>query len=64
MKPASPRDCCRDFTAQDPRFILGCNFSCFKDKLLAINGFNEDYMQPGAARTRIWNGDYSSVACG
>jgi GT2 family glycosyltransferase len=31
-----------------PRFILGCNFSCSKEDLLAINGFNEDYVQPGA----------------
>ncbi len=32
----------------DPRFILGCNFSCDRADLLAINGFNEDYVQPGA----------------
>jgi GT2 family glycosyltransferase len=32
----------------DPRFILGCNFSCHKADLLAINGFNEDYVEPGA----------------
>ena len=32
----------------DPRFILGCNFSCSRADLLAINGFNEDYLQPGA----------------
>lgn len=31
----------------DPRFILGCNFSCSRDDLLAINGFNEDYVHPG-----------------
>jgi GT2 family glycosyltransferase len=31
----------------DPRYILGCNFSCSKEDLLAINGFNEDYVQPG-----------------
>lgn len=29
-----------------PRFILGCNFSCSKQDLVAINGFNEDYMEP------------------
>jgi hypothetical protein len=29
------------------RFILGCNFSCARQELLAINGFNEDYVQPG-----------------
>ncbi|WP_455204917.1 glycosyltransferase, partial [Kaarinaea lacus] len=27
--------------------ILGCNFSCFKQDLVAINGFNEDYASPG-----------------
>jgi cellulose synthase/poly-beta-1,6-N-acetylglucosamine synthase-like glycosyltransferase len=32
---------------RQPRFILGCNFSCAKDDLLAINGFNEDYVHPG-----------------
>jgi glycosyltransferase involved in cell wall biosynthesis len=30
------------------RFILGCNFSCAKGDLLAINGFNEDFVHPGA----------------
>lgn len=30
-----------------PGRILGCNFSCYRDELLAINGFNEDYVQPG-----------------
>lgn len=27
--------------------ILGCNFSCSKQDLLKINGFNEDYLAPG-----------------
>ena len=28
------------------RWIKGCNFSCFKEALLAINGFDEDYVLP------------------
>ncbi|SEK36138.1 glycosyltransferase [Parapedobacter koreensis] len=28
------------------RSIKGCNFSCFKAALLAINGFDEDYVRP------------------
>ena len=27
--------------------LLGCNFSIFKDDLIKINGFNEDYIYPG-----------------
>ena len=27
--------------------LLGCNFSCNKNDLLKINGFNEDYLSPG-----------------
>ena len=27
--------------------ILGCNFSCNKQDLIKINGFNEDYLAPG-----------------
>ena len=27
--------------------ILGCNFSANKQDLVAINGFNEDYLAPG-----------------
>lgn len=27
--------------------ILGCNFSLYRDDLLAINGFNEEYQSPG-----------------
>jgi len=27
--------------------LLGCNFSCCKDDLIAINGFNELYQSPG-----------------
>lgn len=30
-----------------PKGILGCNFSCCREDLLRINGFNEDYVQPG-----------------
>lgn len=30
-----------------PIKILGCNFSCFKDDLLAVNGFNQDFISPG-----------------
>ena len=29
------------------RFILGCNFSCSKQDLVSINGFNEDFVHPG-----------------
>ncbi len=29
------------------RGIVGCNFSCYKNDLIAINGFNEDYVLPG-----------------
>ncbi|MGD9554550.1 MAG: glycosyltransferase [Arcobacteraceae bacterium] len=28
------------------RHILGCNFSCFKEDILKINGFNEDFIHP------------------
>jgi GT2 family glycosyltransferase len=28
------------------RHIIGCNFSCFKNDLLKINGFNEDFVLP------------------
>lgn len=34
-------------TFKKPTRILGCNFSCFKDDLININGFNEDYTSPG-----------------
>jgi glycosyltransferase involved in cell wall biosynthesis len=27
--------------------LLGCNFSCHKQDLLKVNGFNEDYRSPG-----------------
>lgn len=30
-----------------PTRIVGCNFSCAKADILAINGFNEDYRSPG-----------------
>ncbi|MFQ5641271.1 MAG: glycosyltransferase [bacterium] len=35
------------FTQNRPRGIVGCNFSCYKKDLVAINGFNEDYVFPG-----------------
>ena len=28
------------------RHIIGCNFSCYKEDILAINGFNEDFVNP------------------
>ncbi|RXJ69150.1 glycosyl transferase family 2 [Halarcobacter ebronensis] len=28
------------------RHIIGCNFSCFKDDFIKINGFNEDFINP------------------
>jgi GT2 family glycosyltransferase len=28
------------------RYIIGCNFSCFKKDIESINGFNEDYILP------------------
>ncbi|CAM4015619.1 glycosyltransferase [Arcobacter cloacae] len=28
------------------RHIVGCNFSCFKENFLKINGFNEDFINP------------------
>lgn len=27
-------------------YIIGCNFSCYKEDMESINGFNEDYMHP------------------
>lgn len=27
-------------------YLIGCNFSCFKDDILGINGFDEDYVHP------------------
>ena len=27
--------------------LLGCNFSCHKDDLISVNGFNEHYQSPG-----------------
>jgi len=27
-------------------YIIGCNFSCFKEDILSINGFDEDYQLP------------------
>lgn len=35
------------FTSNRDIRLLGCNFSCNKNDLLAINGFNEDYKAPG-----------------
>lgn len=28
------------------RYIIGCNFSCYKKDMVAINGFDEDYTKP------------------
>lgn len=28
------------------RHIIGCNFSCYKDDIISINGFNEDFILP------------------
>jgi GT2 family glycosyltransferase len=28
------------------RNLKGCNFSCYKEALIAINGFDEDYVRP------------------
>ena len=28
------------------RYIIGCNFSCYKEDMLSINGFDEDYTKP------------------
>lgn len=30
-----------------PTTIMGCNFSMYRDELIAINGFDEDYRSPG-----------------
>lgn len=27
-------------------YLIGCNFSCFKEDILSINGFDEDYIYP------------------
>ena len=27
-------------------YLIGCNFSCYKDDILSINGFDEDYIHP------------------
>ena len=27
-------------------YLIGCNFSCYKEDIEAINGFNEDYIHP------------------
>lgn len=37
----------RKFINKKPRGILGCNFSLHKKDLLAINGFDERYKNPG-----------------
>lgn len=36
--------------------IKGCNFSCYKDVMLAINGFDEDYKRPavGEDHDLVW----------
>ncbi len=35
------------FTRDYERFILGCNFSMYKEDLLAVNGFDERFLYPG-----------------
>lgn len=35
------------FVKDRKRFILGCNFSLFKDDLLSVNGFDERFLYPG-----------------
>ena len=37
----------RLFGRDRERFILGCNFSIFKDDLLSVNGFDERFLYPG-----------------
>ena len=37
----------RLFVKDRERFILGCNFSLFKDDLLSVNGFDERFLYPG-----------------
>lgn len=36
--------------------IKGCNFSCYKEAILAINGFDEDYVRPavGEDHDLVW----------
>lgn len=34
-------------TKNRPTKLLGCNFACFKEDLLSVNGFNEEYKQYG-----------------
>jgi len=36
--------------------IKGCNFSCYKEAMLAINGFDEDYVRPavGEDHDLVW----------
>lgn len=33
--------------SRKPTSIMGCNFSLYREDVLAINGFNEEYMSPG-----------------
>lgn len=35
------------FVHERERFILGCNFSLYKDDLMAVNGFDERFLYPG-----------------
>ncbi len=37
----------RVFIKEKNRFILGCNFSLYKDDLLKVNGFDERFIHPG-----------------
>ncbi len=38
------------------KWIKGCNFSCFKEAIIAINGFDEDYQKPavGEDADLVW----------
>lgn len=35
------------FTKHKNASLLGCNFSCRKNDIITVNGFNEDYTSPG-----------------
>jgi len=37
----------RVFIRERKRYILGCNFSLYKEDLLAVNGFDERFVYPG-----------------
>lgn len=46
----------RLFIKDYERFILGCNFSMYKEDLLAVNGFDERFEHPGYGEDiDLWN---------